>query len=162
MPILDLTISPFVPASTPPGIGMLYGAAFGGGIHLAVGDNCAIRADADDPEHWASDPNVPPGYWRGAAFGGLGIFAAVGMDGRSMWRNGAGVWTLNPVLGIDWMKVVWGNGMFIAVADGAIMRSADGKTWNLKVMPSGYGRDIAFDNGYFYPKLPKYFYLQTE
>jgi hypothetical protein len=150
LPILDRTISPFVLAYTPAGTGMLYGAAYGDGLHLAVGDNCAVHATSDDPEHWTADLNVPAGYWRDVAFGGLGIFAAVGMDGRSMWRDAAGEWTLNPVLGGDWKKIVWGNGMFVAVMDGAIMRSADGVTWNLKTMPTGYGRDITFGNGYFY------------
>jgi hypothetical protein len=51
----------------------------------------------------------------------------------------------------DWRKIVWGNGMFVAVTDGAVMKSASGKSdWVLKFVESGYGRDIAFGNGYFY------------
>jgi hypothetical protein len=150
MPILGRTIGPFSLAETPDGTGMLYGAAFGNGLHIAVGDNRAIRADAGSPELWETEENMPPGYWRDVAFGGLDVFAAAGMDGRSAWRDTAGVWTLNPVLGGDWKKIVWGNGMFAAVMDGAIMRSPDGRAWTLKTVPSGYGRDIAFGNGYFY------------
>jgi hypothetical protein len=68
-----------------------------------------------------------------------------------MWRDMAGAWTLLPTLGGDWNKIVYGNGMFVAVTDGAIMKSSDGKTgWVLKNVDPGYGKDITFDNGCFY------------
>jgi hypothetical protein len=71
-----------------------------------------------------------------------------------MWRDALtvdGAWTVNPILGGDWNDIVYGNGMFVAVGEGAIMKSADGKTgWMLKTIAPGYGKDIAYDNGYFY------------
>ena len=150
LPAFNRAISNFLPAEIPEEAGMLYGAAAGTDSFAAVGDRCAVRADGGDPLHWTLDANVPAGYWRDVAFGGLDVYAAVGMEGKSMWREEEGDCTLNPTLGGDWKKVVWGNGLFVAVCDGMIMKSSDGKTWSLRSLPSGYGRDIAFGNGYFY------------
>jgi hypothetical protein len=156
LPQFSKTISPFTLAPMPAGTGMLYGSDFGDGtggekIHLAVGDSCAVFADAADPMTWTLDLNVPAGYWRSVAFGGLDIFVAVGLEGKAMWRDLAGNWSLLPVLGGDWAKIVYGNGMFVAVGDGAVMKSLDGKTgWTLKNVDPGYGKDITFDNGFFY------------
>jgi hypothetical protein len=150
LPAFTRAISPFSLAETPEETGMLYGAAAGTASFAAVGDRCAVRADVNDPLHWTLDENVPAGYWRDAAFGGMDVYAAVGMEGKSMWREEDGDWTLNPSLGGDWKKIVWGNGLFVAVTDGMIMKSPDGKTWSLRSLPPGYGRDIAFGNGYFY------------
>jgi hypothetical protein len=151
LPQFSRAISPFKPVTMPAGTGMLYASDYGAGIHLAVGDSCAIFADASDPMSWTLDLSVPEGYWRGLAFGGLDIFVAVGLEGKAMWRDMAGLWSLLPTLGADWNKITYGNGMFVAVTDGAIMKSADGKTsWVLKNVDPGYGRDITFDNGFFY------------
>jgi hypothetical protein len=55
----------------------------------------------------------------------------------------------------DWNKIAYGNGLYIAVSDGA---GADGKVvvssspqsgWVIKTIPAGYGADICFDNGIF-------------
>jgi hypothetical protein len=150
LPAFTRAISPFSLAETPEEMGMLYGAAAGADSYAAVGDRCAVRAAGSDPLHWTLDEDVPAGYWRDAAFGGMDVYAAVGMEGKSMWRDEDGGWTLNPSLGGDWKKVVWGNGLFVAVCDGMIMKSPDAKVWSLRSMPAGYGRDIAFGNGYFY------------
>jgi hypothetical protein len=158
LPQFSRDVSPFhLAASLPPNMGMLYGAAYsdaGNGLFVAVGDNYAVHASKANPELWESDTGVPVGYWRGAAAGGLGIIVAVGLQGKVMWRDASspdGIWTLCPDLGGDWAKVVYGNGMFVAAGEGAVMKSADGKTgWTLRAMEPGYGKDVTYDNGYFF------------
>jgi hypothetical protein len=159
-PQFSRDISPFRLVDDAPEHMMLYGAAYSYdsttqfGIFVAVGDNCAAHADKDDPFHWEADANVPPGFWRRAAGGGINVIVAVGLLGACMWRDASaigGAWTMNPNLGADWNDITYGNGMFVAVGEGAVMKSVDGKTaWTLKAVEPGYGRDISFDNGYFY------------
>jgi hypothetical protein len=155
LPQFTRTISPFhLVEHEPENMGMLYGAAYssyGGGLHVAVGDNCAYHATAEDPETWQAYANVPAGYWRRAVGGGLDIVVAVGLQGKIMYLDTAGLWNILPSLGGDWNDIVYGNGMFVAVGEGAIMRSNDGVTgWTFKTMPPGFGRDITFANGWFY------------
>lgn len=153
LPYLEKRVTDFRLLKKPDGIGQLYGAAFGDERFVAVGDDsCAVSADGETFEKRA----CPAGFWRGVAVGG-GVFAAVGLGGKTMYSEDRGeTWNESVAPDGDWNAVVHGNGMFVAVSDGKIMKSLDGKTlWTAKSVPAGYGLDVAFGNGVFAAIGPK-------
>ena len=148
MPALEKRVADFQMREKPEGTGALYAAEFGGGAFVAVGDDCAVRSL--DGRNWALLANVPAGHWRGTAYGG-GVFAALGLAGKAMWSDDSGeTWTESTAPEVDWNALAFGNGMFIGVSDGKVVKSLDGKTgWTAKDVLAGYGEDIAFGNGVF-------------
>jgi hypothetical protein len=147
---LTRSIGKFRRAVTPAGTGTLYGAAWGNGRFVAVGDRAAIGTKT--PEVWTNEP-MPAGDYRlrGVCFG-LDRFVAVGLEGRGLARDDqdGSAWEAITLPGGDWNKVAYGNGKYVAVTDGAVAVSSDGLTgWAKHTVPRDFGNDICFDNGIF-------------
>jgi hypothetical protein len=134
---------------------MLYDAAFGNGRFAAVGENTILTAK--NPRQTWTKETAPAGQYRGVCYG-LDHFVAVGLGGLAAWRDDQDGSAWNEIAGMpvaDWNKIAYGNGKYIAVADGM---GADGKVavssnpdsgWTIRTIPTGYGADIYFDNGLF-------------
>ncbi|MBQ9526252.1 MAG: hypothetical protein IJR68_01465 [Fretibacterium sp.] len=154
MPALEKRVEAFRLREKPEGTGALYAVAFGNGAFVAVGDGCAVRSA--DGREWAAADGVPAGFWRDVAYGG-NVFAALGLGGKAMWsEDGGQTWNETTAPEGEWNALAFGNGMFVGVCDGKIVRSLDGKTgWSAKEVPTGYGEDVCFGNGVFVAIGPK-------
>jgi hypothetical protein len=134
----------------PHDVGMLYDAAYGNGLFIAVGEHTAI--ETRNPRGEWVEAATPKGNYRGICYG-LDKFVAVGLRGKAMWRSdqNGGIWyEIGSMPMADWNKIAYGNGVYIAVADGKIATSPDGVNgWAIHTVAPGYGADIVFDNGIF-------------
>jgi photosystem II stability/assembly factor-like uncharacterized protein len=122
----------------------LYGAAFGNGRFVAVGEfvadyNRALAANAavtsTDGINYSvgNTVKVAGGHARkffNVAFG-KGLFVAVGEDAIIQTSTDGKVWTSQKmILGKTLKSIAFGNGWFVAVGlDNLVMRSMDGKNW---------------------------------
>ena len=78
------------------------------------------------------------------------------MDGHTAASADGDGWTPCIAPDGDWNSITYGNGIFVAVADGQAMTSLDGRTqWSAKTVPEGYGRCVVFENGTFVSIGPK-------
>ena len=133
--------------------------AYGNGVFLAVGTNCAMVSV--NGITWTSN-TVPNGQWCSIAYGN-GTFVAVanlpyysGLANYIMTTTNNGVsWSVHNVGIQPFIDVTYGNGKFVAVsyfsdASGDIITSSDGLTWarTSQVVQASFS-SITYGNGKF-------------
>jgi len=144
-----------------------YGVTYGASVFVAVsGGNDGLNGVMTSPDGitWTGRTAVGANLYRAVAFGNS-VFVAVASGaaaGESVMTSATGTsgWTLRstPTTGGDWADVVYGAGLFVAVAGSGgsgtanyeVMTSPDGITWTLRATPAGkYWQSVTFGNSKF-------------
>lgn len=138
------------------GRGALYSVAYGNNTFISVGDNAAYRS-IDNGKNWQkiSLPNKDDfnnsKYLTSIAFGN-NMFVIVGIDGVTYQSDDNGItWNISQTYDLVYLRdICFGDGVFIAVGDGAIYRSTNGLNWNvIKENKDMYLSNISYLNNVF-------------
>lgn len=135
--------------------------AYGGGKYVALSNSIASCAYSTDGVIWTSGTSLGTVYgWASIAYGN-GKFAAItgSSNGTTASYSADGItWTVSttalpaPASGSFWRNVVFGNGVFVAIAStGTVAASStDGITWTVRTLPASVNwQRVAYANGKF-------------
>jgi len=134
------------------------------GLFVAVGGGPDRVMTSPDGVTWT--PQIVPeaNAWSSVVFGnGLFVAVACGINAttcnttaggnRVMTSPDGSTWTARPAAAANqWTSITFGNGLFVAVADGGtnrVMTSPDGITWTTRTPPGNPWRSVTFGNGLF-------------
>jgi hypothetical protein len=139
------------------------GVAYGNGRFVAISEDLTSNsAYSSDGITWTASALPAGKYWKSITFGN-GLFvviAGTSYDGQAVATSPDGItWTSRTLRDAGWMSIIYGGGVFAAVANGSDPAySSDGITWTTKAMAEiqfGHGPNIgsyqslAYGNGGF-------------
>lgn len=111
----------------------LYGAAYGEGNWVAVGDKGTILTGSDPTSRaWVEQASGTDIDLRDIVYNGNGLFIVVGRDGIILTSSDAATWTQRTSGTVFdlWGVAYDGSGQYIIVGDeGVILSSSDGFNW---------------------------------
>lgn len=128
----------------------LWGACYGGNQFVAVGRQGVILTSPDGLA-WTNRVSGTGNWLLGVAYSGTG-YVAVGEQGTILTSPDANTWTARAAGGARLNNVAYGNGLFLAVGEGGVVRRSldGGVTWTTaNIGAEGWLRAMVFARGEF-------------
>lgn len=143
-------------AAAHPMVGALNAITFGSGKFVAVGrfataDGTMLGSlTSPDGQLWNLHPGEIEATWTGIAYG-AGVFAAVGntpgRGGRIITSRDGANWTEQTIAVSDFQRlesIHFANGHFVAVGEGVVMVSENGRDWQRVLNPEWHLNGVSF------------------
>lgn len=123
--------------------------AYDGSVIYAATDGSALIWVSEDGVDWVSQTIYSSSKsWMSVAVGN-GIVVVTAYHGIAVARV-AGVWQTVSVGSLgNYLRVAYGNGMFVAGAENYFAYSTDGINWTTGVAGAGAANHLSFGGGYF-------------
>lgn len=142
-----------------PGALAWRGAAYGGGVWVAVAAGSTTAGYSTDGLTWTAKSMPTIRNWAGIAYGN-NVWAALQTSANTAAASSTDgqTWTLRTSASSAYFgtgSLAFGNGTFVAVGGNSTnnstvaMTSSDAITWTLRTLPTGGNWSVTFGNGIF-------------